>query len=120
MTTPAKLDRIIDGTRYRSSQRINPQPVGRSQYAHGVRDVAIWICRETVVLERDSQWDDGHGRCTGAIYAVLNPRNTEGRDHIQALADRWHGYVDGDIDPEEILLAIARRHAPAEDASATA
>lgn len=123
--TTTKLDRIIDGIRYRSSTRISPQP-GRGQYVHGVRDVALWVCRNVIVLERDSQWDDGTGACRGTTYQVIDPRDdrytesgiggAEARGMLQGFADNWRGYVDGDQDPEEVLRSWANRHAPAETA----
>ena len=109
-----KLDRIIDGIRYRSSTRIDPDPVRRSQYVHGVRDVALWLCRSVVVVERDSQWDRGDGACRGRIYQVLDPRDDDGRMMIQDFADAWQGYAGELGDEYELLCAFARRHAPSE------
>jgi hypothetical protein len=122
MDTTTKLDRIIDGTRYRSTRRMACAPFGRAQYVHGVRDVALWICRDVIVLETYSQWDDGTGRCIGTMYTVLDPREdrdyddrtvvgAEARDRIQAYADAWEGYGDGDLS-DDTLSEMARRHAP--------
>lgn len=111
-----KLDRIIDGTRYRSTTRIALDSTER----HGVRDVALWLCREVAVLERYSIWDDGEGRNIGTTYRVLDPRDShnygdhtftgaEARDMLQEFADQFSGYTE-----EDTILELARRHAPAE------
>jgi len=106
-----KLDRVIEGVRYRSRKPFAASPY-RTQYNHGVRQVRVWPCRDVMVLESDSQWDDGTGACVGTTYRVLDPQTPSGLDDLQRLADNWSGYCDGDRDPEAEIQMIIARFAP--------